>query len=115
MTLTPSDPTVTLGCMSILEAAFTNLWEELDVNDDGRVVIEELKLALSSGWSKVVGHDYASQLMLSIDTDKDGNISLEEWNQFFSKMWCDDVTEHIDGTMEYLLFGQQQTPPLATA
>jgi len=88
------------------------------MNHDGRVVMDELKAALKTGWSKVVAHDYAAQLMMSIDTDKDGNISLEEWTAFFSKMWCDDVSEHIDGTMEYLLFGPVQDfgqAPVSTA
>ena len=87
--------------------------------------MEELRGALSTGWSKVVAKDYAEQLMASVDENKgpapmpycypcmtmfrvpDGQISLEEWVAFFKRMWSDEVTEHIDDTMAYLLFGSE--------
>jgi len=92
-----------------IKEAFTRLWEFCDANKDGKVVLAELKDCLSSGWSKTVAEDYASQLMASTDENHDGEISLEEWQSFFNKVWHDEgpPSEQIDQTMEYLLFGRE--------
>ena len=43
------------------------------------------------------------------DCIADGEISLEEWQSFFNKVWHDEgpPSEQIDQTMEYLLFGRE--------
>jgi Ca2+-binding EF-hand superfamily protein len=103
------------GDKESVRQAFQGLWEHCDVNNDGKVELEELRLKLSSegGWSEAVASDYALQLMAGADSDGDGLISRAEWESFFHRMWSDEVTEHIDSTMEYLLFGA--AAPVSTA
>ena len=97
---------MTKGDPESIRTAFQKLWAHCDQNKDGRVEFSELKSALAQGWAKQVAGDYASMLMMSADANNDGNISLVEWQNFFHRMWSDEVTEHIDTTMQYLLFGE---------
>ena len=82
------------------------IFKYCDINNDGSVVITELRERLSGGWSKVVADQYATQLLATTDANRDGKISREEWMSFFDRVWTDDVaSEHVDETMTYLLFG----------
>eukprot|EP00656_Telonema_subtile_P021389 TRINITY_DN22423_c0_g1_i2.p1 TRINITY_DN22423_c0_g1~~TRINITY_DN22423_c0_g1_i2.p1 ORF type:complete len:233 (-),score=54.72 TRINITY_DN22423_c0_g1_i2:239-937(-) len=83
--------------------AFSAVWEHLDENGDGGVTVEELRSALLAGWGSKVALQHAIQLMKQSDTDSDGNISLEEWNQLFDGSWDESSGEGVEGTMRFLM------------
>jgi len=84
------------------------LWERLDANRDGEVTKDEAKKMRGRGRGMQGGRRGAgsADFMKAVDTDKDGQVSKDEWDAYFKNM-DENGDGHLDaGELRAAMRGQ---------
>ncbi|BHF67470.1 hypothetical protein SprV_0301049600 [Sparganum proliferum] len=65
--------------------AVRKLFKHMDKDGSGKISVEEFKHALEEEIGETLREDDVRQFMARLDTNDDGELSIEELNAFFTK------------------------------